>query len=357
MSWVVEQDRPFTNSDAHVVRECLEGSAPELFYRRSAIVHVQRSRFQPTTSYDAYVVTVRFSDGGDLRVFLKDFGFSLRPKNDPKLRREREVHVYRDLLRDAGLGTARYYGSVMDEAEGRLWLLLEYVDGTPVGYCDLGDAWVPAAEALGRMHGHFARHLDRLRASCDFLIQHDADLYWSTAERALTDVAKIAPRLVARVEDLVRRYSPIVTVMMAGRPVTLLHGGCRPSNVLIRVSPDPSRVCILDWEEAGLGAPLFDVAHLVDGIDSPLLDRLLDAYRRGAAAFGVESPPPEEMKHAVDCFRLHMAFDLLGRAVLKGYGERDVLKVLDYADRVGHGAFQCAVPSAAARAAPSTEGR
>src|SRR5262249_53357385 len=158
--------------------------------------------------------------------------------------------------------TARYYGSVVDEARGRLWLLLEFVDGTPVGYCDL-DYWPAAAEALGRMHGAFARQGDRLRA-CEFLIRQDGAFFWSKAELALTDVGQIAPPLGGGLAGLVGRYAPVVAAM-TGQPPTLVHGGCRPSNILVRVAPDPSRVCILDWEEAAVGAPLFDVAYLLDG--------------------------------------------------------------------------------------------
>ena len=346
---VVNGNDLLKQSDEHVLRQCLERATPGLFGEPSAMVELQCSRFELSTSYDTYLIIVRLASGGEIRVFMKDFGFSLRPKNDPKQRREREVCVYRDLLASAGLGTARYYGSVMDEAEGRLWLLLEYVDGTPVDYCELGDGWAPAAEGLGRMHGYFARHVNRLR-SCDFLISHHADFFWSTAERALADVAQVAPHLVGRLENLVRGYAPVVAVM-TGQPPTLVQGGCRPSNILIRVVSDPARVCILDWEEASFGAPLFDVAHLVDGIESPLLDRLLEAYRRGAAAYGMPLPPHEEMKYVVDCFRLHMAFNSLSRAVLKGYKESDILKLLDYGDGIGRAVYgrpRSPVPSSSA---------
>jgi len=332
MKQVIEDPVPMSADHEAVLRECLERAAPDVFGGPSAIREVRRSKFTLRTSYDAYVLTVRLAAGGEVRLFLKDFSSSLRRKNDPRDRRHREVSVYRELLQGAGLGTARYHGSVMDEAGGRLWLLLEYVDGVPVGYTELGDGWAPAAEALGRMHGCFARQLDRLRG-CDFLIEHSADFYRWAAEQAVTNVAQVTPHLVGRVEELVRRYAPAVAVMTRHEP-TLVHGGCRSPNILIQVAADPSRACILDWEEAGVGAPLFDVAHLVDGIESPLLDRLLAAYREGAAAYGLSLPRDDEMKHTVDCFRLYMTLNSLARAVLKGYEERDVLNVLDYGESI-----------------------
>jgi aminoglycoside phosphotransferase (APT) family kinase protein len=327
----------FTGSDEDVLRECLDRVAPRVRSGPASVVEIHCSPFRDRTSYDAYRVRVRFESGDETRIFLKDFGFSLRPKDGAKQRREREIFTYRDLLADADLGTARYYGSVLDEAAGRLWLLLEYVDGTPVGYTDLGNGWAPAAEGLGRMHGHFARQVDRLRG-CEFLIRHDAEFLWSTVEQAFRGVAQLAPRTLGRLERLIDRYDPVMAVMTS-QPTTLLQGGCRPSNVLIQVASDASRVCILDWEQAALGPPVFDLAHLVDGIDPPLLDRLLDAYRRGAATHGMSLPPDQELKHAVDCFRLHMVLNLLARSVIKGYTEKDMVKLLDYGDRIGRVVF------------------
>jgi aminoglycoside phosphotransferase (APT) family kinase protein len=322
----------FTRTDEETLRHCLARTAPDIFGETAAVAEIQRTKFHSCTSYDAYVVTVGLASGDEVRLFLKDFSNSLRPKDGAKQRREREVFVYRDLLVGADLGTAGYYGSVMDEMAGRVWLLLEYVDGTPVGYTELGVGWAPAAEGLGRLHGYFAPQVDRLRG-CDYLVHHNADFLWATVDQALRSLAQIAPDMVARLEGLVARYDPVVAVM-TDQPVTLLQGGSRGSNILIRVASDPSRVCILDWEQAAFGPPLFDLAHLVDGIEPPLLDQLLDAYRRGAAAYGMLLPPDEEVKHAVHCFRLHMVLNLLARSVLKRYNEKDMVKLLDYGDRI-----------------------
>ncbi len=317
-------------ADEDALRQCLERAVPDLVGSPLAVTGIRRVRFNLATSYDTYLLTVELASGEQFKVFLKDFGFSVRPKDGPRQRRERELCVYRDLLTDSDLGTARYYGSVVDESRGRLWLLLEFVDGTPVGYCDL-EYWPAAAEGLGRMHGAFARQGDRLRA-CDFLLRHDSDFFWSKTELALKDVGQIAPHLVDRLTAIVSRYAPVVATM-TGQPRTLVHGGCRPSNILVRVASGPSRVCILDWEEAAVGAPLFDVAYLLDGVEPPALDRCLDAYRRGASAYGLALPPPGEMKYVVDCFRLHMTVNSLSQAVLKKYKVQDVAKLLAIAER------------------------
>jgi len=320
-----------TRTDDDTLREGLERMIPTLLDKPSEITDMRWSRCKLSTSYDTYIVTVQLATGGEFKVFLKDFGFSVRLKDSPKQRRERELRVYQELLAEAEIGTARYYGSVLDESQGLCWLALEFVDGTPVGYCEL-EHWAPAAGALGRMHGYFARHAEGLRA-CDYLIHQTADYFWSIADLALRNVSQISPHLVDRLANIIGHYAPIVAVMTS-QPPTLLHGGCRPTNILIKVASDPSRVCIIDWEEAGFGAPLYDVAYLLDGIEPPILDPLLDAYRQEALAYDLRLPPKEEMKYVVDCFRLQMVMNSLSQAVLKGYREKGVAKLVEMGDRI-----------------------
>src|SRR5215216_3775584 len=103
-----------TLTDEELLRQCLEPVVAGLPGGRSRIAAVRSRRFDLATSYDARAVTVELESGETLAVFLKDYAVTVRPKDAPKLRREREVSVYRELLSDATeLGTARYYGSVL----------------------------------------------------------------------------------------------------------------------------------------------------------------------------------------------------------------------------------------------------
>jgi aminoglycoside phosphotransferase (APT) family kinase protein len=322
---------PSRRADEEALRRCLERVVPRLYAGEPSITAIERTRYTLSTSYDTHIVTVHLASGHALKMFMKDFGVSVRPKDGAKERREREIRVYQDLLAGTTLGTARYYGSVLDEARKRYWLFLEFVDGEPVGDCPL-DAWAPAAGRLGRLHSYFAQRVEQL-LTCDFLIRHDAEFFWSRADDALAAVARIAPHLTGHLAHVVKHYGPVVDIM-ASQPATLVHGGCRPSNILINVASDPRRVCIVDWEEGGIGAPLFDVAYLLDGIDPPILDRLLDAYRQEALADAMSLPNTRDTKHVVDCFRLHMTMNSLRQAVVKGYDERAVEKLLGIAHRL-----------------------
>src|SRR5215211_7265805 len=126
-------------------------------------------------------------------------------------RSDRERTVYRELLADAKLGTASYYGSVWDARRGRFWLLLEFVRGAELRSCDL-EHWVTAAAWLGRMHGHFARLEAQLRA-CDSLVRHDAEFFRLKAERAAREVQRVSAPLAGRFAKAMDRYERTAAVM------------------------------------------------------------------------------------------------------------------------------------------------
>src|SRR5439155_10574231 len=107
--------------------------------------------------------------------------------------------------------------SVWDDARGRFWLLLEFVDGLQVRFCGI-ETWVLAAGWLGRLNGHFARLSARL-AACDYLSHHDAPFFQRRAELARRDVAQIAPELAGRLARALDGFDRLVD-LLAGQPRT-----------------------------------------------------------------------------------------------------------------------------------------
>src|SRR5262245_60404836 len=116
-------------TDDEALRRGTERLVAEEYGGREAVAGVERERSDHSSSYPADVVTVRLASGAALRLFLKDFGSSELPKDEPGRQRDRELKVYRELLSGTALGTARYLGSVWDELQGRFWLFLEFVGG------------------------------------------------------------------------------------------------------------------------------------------------------------------------------------------------------------------------------------
>src|SRR5215208_6690781 len=133
------------------LRDAIERALAERSGLRVAVTRLSRRPSKHSSSYATEIVTAHLADRKPLRLFLKDFAVAAWQKDLMPERRMREVHVYRHLLDDAGLGTPGYLGAVWDEARGRHWLLLEYVEGPQVKWCKFAD-WQRAAGWLARLH-------------------------------------------------------------------------------------------------------------------------------------------------------------------------------------------------------------
>ena len=320
-----------TPSAGEALRAYLETSViPSLGHDPESVARVRREPSRFASSYRAEVVTVELASGETLALFLKDFGESAFRKDGVSDRRERELHVYRDLLPHMELGTAKYYGSMWDEPRERFWLLLEFVEGDEVRFCPFED-WVAAAGWIGRLHG--TGRWSRLVDGSPLLTRHDEAYFEGRAELAARDVARFGPALADRLRRVLDSYAPVVETMTS-QPSHFIHGAYRAANVLRARTDAGRRICPLDWELAAIGSPLHDVAVFVDGFEGRRLDRLLGAYTREALAHGAAIPSDRELRQAIDCFRLHRVVHNLGRAERSNYGEPDVAKLVGRAEAI-----------------------
>ncbi len=124
-------------TDERILKHNIEQIVAERFGNRSVIIGVQRRRYAYIGSYACDLITVQLSTGDEFKLFLKDYHVSQKSKDEPELRRERELRVYRDLFSQTELGPPEYYGSVWDDSAGRFWLFLEFVDGLVVQHEDV----------------------------------------------------------------------------------------------------------------------------------------------------------------------------------------------------------------------------
>jgi thiamine kinase-like enzyme len=272
------------------------------------VAAIRRRGFPGSTSYPVEIVNVELATGDALDIFLKDYGRSRLPKDAAAERRERELRVYEELLEHRELGTARFYGARRDEAAARFWLMLEFVEGEPLRDCTY-EYWPAAAAWLGRLHGRFSGQHDRLRSS-GFLVHHDAHFFIQAAERALRATSGLSKALAERLVTVLDGYDPIVAVLTRESD-TLVHGSYRPQNVLVDRSSEPARICPTDWELAAFGRSTYDLAFICDGFRPPRLDELLNAYEREAEISGLQLRDRDELRHEVDCFRLHKTINSL----------------------------------------------
>ena len=318
-------------SDATVLLDQVERIVADRFGPGAALAELRRSRFPYIGSYDCYAVEVRTKDGDELQIFQKDFAFTRQSKDDPQRRRERELRVYRDLLAKAELGTAAYYGSVWDESEDRYWLLIELVRGTLIEAANI-ETGPLAAAWLARLHGHFQREPGEL-ASCELLARYDVDFFRSKAAHALRDASSICESSARKLETVLAGFEPVAQAM-AAPPFTLVHGGYIPWHILLDTKREPVRVCAIDWELAGIGSTLYDLAFFVADAEPDVRDRICDAYRMEAMRREVPVLDPAPLRTVVDCFRFHRTIDWLSRSREKEFGRGKVGWLVDEAERL-----------------------
>jgi aminoglycoside phosphotransferase (APT) family kinase protein len=318
-------------SDERIFEQNIKQIVTERFGSRLTIGAIERNRFPYIGSYDCDLVTVRLSTGEQFRLFLKDYRISQKSKDEPELRRQRELRVYRDLLRGTDLGTPEYYGSVWDDSEGRFWILLEFVDGVVIKDHNV-EHGILAADWLGRMQGLFAQRSEMLSA-CDFLIRQDADFFRSKAQLAQWNVDQNSSPSARRLSKIVDGYEQIIKVLET-QPLTLVHGGYIPWHILLDFNCKPTRVCAVDWESAAFGPTLYDLAYFTYGMEPRPRHRLLDAYRRAAIQSGVPVPAETQMQYIVNCLRLHRIFDWLSRGLEKRFTEHKVANLVDRAEQL-----------------------
>jgi len=311
-------------ADDEALRRWLQGSLLGRPDPAPQILAVQRRPVAEDTSYPCEVVTMTLAGGATTEIFLKVFG-----RGDDASRYERELRVYRDLLVEADLGTPRFRGSLASPE--RSWLALEFVPGDRLHWRD--STWFVAAAAwLARMQAHYTAHPEHL-GDPSFLIRHDAEFFRFHADQAMRMVSQLFPSLAERLATAVAEYDRNIDVMTR-EPATLVHGSFGKHEILVDASTDPPRICPIDWEQAGLGSPFYDLAFLTDGWKPPTLDRMWDAYRDEFARYRLDRPNWDRLHLLVPCFRLHKILMTLGKSSARGFNEAAVAKLVETARRL-----------------------
>jgi hypothetical protein len=227
-------------------------------------------------------------DAGGRKLLLKDLsptaltGRARAAKPDLLHDPAREIEVYRTLLDEAGLGTPELAATVLDPGRGRYWLAIEKVAGTELYQLEL-ECWHRLARWLARLHDRFAG-----MPAPDYLVRYDRAYFELWPGRA-----DVRPPGYEAVVDRLSRL-----------PATLVHGELYASNVLLA----GERVCVVDWELAGVGPGVLDVAALTAGLADDDAAALAETYR-----LALEHPPDaQELGFELDCARLHLAIQWLG---------------------------------------------
>ncbi len=252
------------------------------------------------TSHWLACLDVAYTDGSCESLVLKDLGpgalgraaRGTKPDfaHDPL----REIEVYRTVLAGARLGTAAFRGAVVDPSRRRFWLVVEKVEATELWQLGSLDAWCGAAAWLAGMHSQLRD------AVSEHLVHWTADYIQAWISRAgqFCDAAAVG---------VAGRCSAELAERLLSLPAGFVHGELYASNVL--VDERSGRVCPVDWEMAGVGPMLLDLAALSSGAWTGDERReLATAYWRRAGS----STSLEELLVDLDVCRLFIALQWLG---------------------------------------------
>lgn len=273
-------------SDLRYELEHILGSRVERLERRP---HAYRA------SFGLEALRLMLADGRDLRLVRKNLSHRSLDANARWAKPShlhnplREIEVYDRVLAGHELGTPAYYGAVVDSARDRYWLFLEDVPGVSLWQIGEPTTWLAVARWLAQLHQRVAP--DGLS-----LLRYDGDLLRRF-------VAQAAARLPRRSRLQLASANERLSDAFEGMATGLVHGDFYPSNVLVDVRDGTTRVCALDWEAAGVGPPLLDLASLVAGWPESDVVTFANAYR-GALA---EPPCEEAFRRALDFCRLYIA--------------------------------------------------
>jgi Ser/Thr protein kinase RdoA (MazF antagonist) len=288
----------------------------------SDVVRIGRQLYDYRSSFAIEEATVYFADGAVLPLIFKSLSpdcllshaRAVRPAHgyDPA----REIIVYRELLPHLSLGAPRCYGAVAEASRGRYWLLLEKAPGSDLARSGNFAIWASTAQWLAAAHqtltAAFSQCTQRQR-----LMRYDYDCFsnWiDNAERSLRRPQRAGGGAVEpwEIAWLVER-SRAAARLASSLPPSLIHGDFYPSNVLISEAAPQLRICTLDWETAGIGPALLDLAALVSGSWNEQQRAELSSYYFDAEA-ETAAPPAGKIDQlmALRCCRLMLARKWIG---------------------------------------------
>ncbi len=296
--------------------DALERELRRSVSRGAVIAGIERRPSAYRTSFALEELDVDLEDGSRLELLLKDVGPRAlqgharlaKPKHlyDPL----REIEVYRGPLADARLETATCFGAAVSKPEDRYWLFIERVPAVELRQIGELAVWEEAARWLGRAHSRFASLGPR--AADGHLVAHDASYYRRWIDRAL-EFARAAPQARRhQVESLAPAYGRAAERLLT-LPPTLIHGEFYSSNVLVAKRAGRPRICPIDWEVAGFGPGVIDLAALTAGWDAEATRAMERAYLAQARAGGWTGSEAS-LTSALECSRLHLAVRWLGWA-------------------------------------------
>ncbi len=282
--------------------EALSQALAEVLQRQ--IREVSRQPFPYSSSYCIEQLEVVDGAGEQLSLLFKDLSSSTLRSTKPAIVRDplREIAAYELVLGPGQVDAPAFAGAHVDEERERAWLFLEVLEGRPLWQIGDPEAWAAAARWLADLHGR------ELPTRVPRLLRYDAAWFGRWLERA---AARTPP---GALDALQGNYQRVID-RLASWPTCFLHGEFYPPNVLVQSQADGYRVRALDWEMAGFGPGLLDLAALTAGRWSEAERSIYVGAYFEAAPDWVRRRGEADFLDALAHCRLHLAVQWLGWSV------------------------------------------
>jgi hypothetical protein len=305
---------------AEELQDSLQRVLSEFFSEPVTIRQWHRQVSDYSSSYLLEELDVDVTGRGELKLMFKDLSRRAllidASRNKPAFCDDslREIETYRKILQRQQLGTATFYGAVVNEKAGRFWLFLERL--APIHLWQMGEFAVWERVAAWLAHAHLTLMDPGGRVSTH-LLRHDRNFYNQWIHRAQEFVRQRdqspGRKATGSIDHIADNYDYVVERLL-NIPHTIIHGEFYPSNILVEnYETDALRVCAVDWEMAAHAPGLIDLAALISGNWT--------AAQRNAMAWSYYSVlsdnlrdkwPFETFQIDVDCCRMHQAIQFLG---------------------------------------------
>jgi hypothetical protein len=315
----VREARAGNDRDSQRLRALLQAALDHSGHGGGVIGSIIQRPSHYRSSFPLDELTLSLEDGGCVQLMMKNSNrAALTPEAlmakplavyDPL----REIEVYRSILDEAGAGTARYFGADIDAASGDHRLFIETVPGVELYQVGELAIWQDVAAWLAGFHARFASGGQwRTGAAAERLLKIDRALMHTWFDRARDFAARRgAEAPIAALKALEPFWAEVVAALTSW-PSTLVHGEFYASNVIVDTTLTPLRVCPVDWEMAGIGAGLIDLAALTaGGWSHDQRAHFVDAYVAAAERHG-SAWPRAVFDRALTCANAYMAVQWLG---------------------------------------------
>lgn len=224
----------------------------------------------------------------------------------------------------------RFHGIARGADDGQCWLFIEHVGG---------DEYVPATSEHRRIAAHWlgAVHSTTSRMPLGQLLPERGPAHYRSRLRSgLQAISKALSgsridaegrsRLAAaakRGASLERQWDALEAPLEAVRP-GLVHGDLRPKNARIRRSPGGAQFVAFDWETAGWGVPVADLA--VFSVENRWRD-LPRIMNYEEVAGGSARERMRRISTVGRVFRLVASIDWEGRSVCSAWPHRSIRRI------------------------------